>query len=462
MVIDDESQRILRCMGVLERLFPDDIAPFNTHRFVDNQRRLLAGLDTKVAETHDISMGAIFHQPALEELLRSDFTQGSGVDAFLGNDVTAVDGDDHGVRLTARNLATGAECRYRARYLVGCDGGSSTVRRAMDVQRVDFNYAKTWMVMDTVVEDAAFFATIPEGSEFLCDSGRAAVFVKGRRNFVRFDFEVTEREQATYSNAHAVEHISRYYDPKFFEVVRLAPYRFYAGMSEHWRKGRLFLAGDAAHQTPPFAGQGLNMGLRDAENLAFKLNLVLSGRSSDAILDTYQEELQGNCATLIKGAVHSGKLISSGNPVVVQLRFLALFVFSRSATLIRLAYRLMVRKQPYKRGLLGNSHKLSGTLMAELYVADAAGVRTSLDEVLGRGFVLLTTARDADQARLFETKVGGTVCVVGEDVLDPDRKLLGWLRKHRVTHVVIRPDRYIFDAGIDADALSHSLLEQLA
>ena len=189
----------------------------------------------------------------------------------------SVEGEGKEARLQAKNTETGEESEFIGQYLVGADGGASTCRKYMDATRVDLNYSRDWIVMDVIVHDRDWWDEFREGSEFICRPNGAQVVVKGFHGHVRFDFEQpSEAAAEAFSEEDAYKLIEKYIhvDKSQIEIIRRQPYKFYAGMPDRWRKGRVFLAGDAAHQTSPFAGQGLNMGIRDTANLAFKFDLV--------------------------------------------------------------------------------------------------------------------------------------------------------------------------------------------
>ncbi|MBC7300580.1 MAG: bifunctional 3-(3-hydroxy-phenyl)propionate/3-hydroxycinnamic acid hydroxylase [Nocardia sp.] len=455
MLIDDESERIFGDLGVLDQMRAADLILFDSHRFVDGRHRMLA--DLRPLES-GLSVGWMFHQPTFERLLREQFGLGVGVSTFFGHDVVAVANGTEGAQVYAVDAASGQGRRYRARYVIGCDGGSSVVRRSMGVARTDFGFSQPWVVVDAVVHDQEFFDSLREGSEFLCRPGRAAVFVKGCRRHLRFDFQVDPVEGETDWTEQAREHIAGYLDPATLTIIRVAPYQWYAGMPRQWRAGRLLLAGDAAHQTPPFAGQGLNMGLRDAMNLAFKLDAVLAGRAPDALLDTYEQERWDNCAEVIKGAVRVGRLVTGAGVLARLGRTVVLFALRHSKTLVRARANADLRKEPYRAGLIGGAHRLSGTLMVNPRVT-VDGDATTLDRATGNEFTLLTLRRPRAAASAeFARRFGGRVVVLGDEVVCADGELTAWLRHHRVEAVLVRPDRYVFDAGTDPDALAAALI----
>ncbi|WP_181723070.1 bifunctional 3-(3-hydroxy-phenyl)propionate/3-hydroxycinnamic acid hydroxylase [Nocardia gipuzkoensis] len=457
MMFDDESDRIIADLGVRKAMQDEDIFLFPSHRVIDPRGKTLLAYDVERAGA---VVGWTFHQPTLEALLRARLS-GPGLDTYFGYRVNTVTGGSELARLLATEIDTGREIKLTGDYIVGCDGAASMVRRSMGFGRTDFGFSQSWVVVDAVTRDTATFEAMPDGAQFICRGTRSGIYAKGCRQHLRFDFRVTPVPGKTDWTEDARRQIAEYVDPSKVDIKRVSPYIFYAGMPDHWRKGRLLVAGDAAHQTPPFAGQGLNMGLRDAVNLAFKLDLVLTGRAADGLLDTYEQERWKNCATVIKAAVGTGKLITSTRRFNAIVRAVALFVANHSRAALRARIRHEVRKRPYRDGFLGRVHKLSGSLMDSPYMLTVSG-DCRLDQLIGNDFVLLT-AEPAHGAGVeaFRRRLGGKVVVLGLDAVSRDGELEVWLHKNQISAVVVRPDKYVFDAGNDPNELCERLLAAL-
>lgn len=462
MVLDPESCRIYTSMGILQRLIPEDASPYARNEFVDQKRRPLMTLDfLQARKRFGFPMGGmVFHQPALERLLRDDFPKGVAVDAFLGYDVCAVDGSGEAAKVIATHRDTGERHEFTGRYAVGADGGGSFCRSAIGSERVDFGYRRQWIVVDLVVHDQKLFDSLPDGSEIRCRRNRSVVYFKGHHKHVRFDFEAGEALARNFTAEDALEAISEYFDPSSCEILRVQPFLFHGSMPKAWRSGRLLLAGDAAHQSPPFSGQGLNMGIRDAVNLAFKFELLFRELAGPALLDTYQEECWDHCARLIEGASKRGRMISASTPLAVANRNFSFFLGRRKRRTGFSLMRRMTNRQPYQRGLIGGS-EASGGRMIRPRVTTAGG-ETWLDDLLGPEFSLVvnspTTGADMDW---FREVLGGTVLQLGRDLSDANGELTRWLGRNDASSVLIRPDWYVFETGDDGSSLCRSLREKL-
>ncbi len=462
MVLDPESCRVYTSMGILQRLVPDDASPYARNVFVDGKRRVLMTLDFLRAPARlGFPMGGlIFHQPALDRLLREDFAEGVGVDAFLGYEVSEVDGSGEAARVVATDRKTGERREFAGRYIVGADGGGSFCRAAVGSERVDFGYRRQWIVVDLVVHDRQLFDSLPDGSEIRCRPNRSVVYFKGHHGHVRFDFEAGEELARSFSHEEALQAVSEYFDPSSCEILRLQPFLFHGSMPKEWRAGRLLLAGDAAHQSPPFSGQGLNMGIRDAVNLAFKFELLFRGLAGPSLLDTYREERWDHCARLTEGASERGRMISASTPLAIARRNYSFFLGRRKRRTGFARMRRMTNRQPYQRGLLGGS-EAAGARMIRPRVTTAAG-EAWLDDLLGSGFSLVadspTAGADIDW---FTDTLGGVVLEIGRDLSDANGELARWLGRDEASSVLIRPDRYVFATGDDGASLCRSLREKL-
>jgi len=240
--------------------------------------------------------------------------------------------------------------------------------------------------------------------------------------------------------------IGQYIDPDKLEIARSAVYTFHGLTAENWRKGRLFLAGDAAHQMPPFAGQGMCSGIRDAHNLAFKLDMVIIKGGKGELLDSYEAERKPHVIAMSKGAIQIGKAIQTQDRTRSFFRNLQ-FALARNSEFIREQLRRnSIRKISYKRGLLGSNHKLSGQLSIQPTIVKEGDGEILLDEILGRDFIFLSVVNVPNDTKArFDSITGGRALQVGRSF--QSQKLKNWMQSNRVDFLIIRPDRYIYDAG---------------
>ena len=284
------------------------------------------------------------------------------------------------------------------------------------------------------------------------------VFVKGHHGHIRLDCEVAADIAATFNEADARRMAKEYFDASSAEFIRIAPYHFYAGMPKHWRAGRLLLAGDAAHQTSPFAGQGLNMGLRDAANLAFKFDLIFKGKADDRLLDSYAQERWENCKSIILAATANGRILSISSKWRIFKRDLGFLIAGFMQFLGRDIVTRGTSYPGYRQGLIGTSDLAGKRLPQPRVMQD--GEKRLLDELLGNGFCLiLKSPQDGDEIDRFKTELDAKVVVISIDFDDTEGVLATFMGATKA--LLCRPDKYVFDAGEDAGQLCAALMKRL-
>ncbi|MES9968516.1 MAG: FAD-dependent monooxygenase [Candidatus Thiodiazotropha sp.] len=446
MAFDDQALRILEQCGVLEN-YKDELLADDQLRYMDYKSNKPLLTFTPGKTKYGYYQWITFHQVELEKYLRKQLSNGNGVDAFIGWEVEEITDGTESVSLTAKNLETGEVKTFSAPYLVGSDGGQSMVRRTIASGRIDLGYSEDWYVTDTYITDEEYWDNFPSGTQFYPHPEHSILVYKGLKGHVRFDFKAGKMNMQEFE-VHVKSLISRWYDVSKFNITRLSPYTFYAGTADTWRKGRLVLSGDAAHLTPPWAGQGLNSGLRDVINLIFKLDLVLKGKANERLLETYQTERLEPAKESIRGAIRSGKMVAIKNPLLIKLRNFFYYLCNRSESLKNyLLTTVVINRPPYNAGLIGN-HKLSGSLSIQPEVSLPEGGIRLMDQAIGNGFALLSRKPVPDgKSSQFSQSVGGTVIYIGKDILDCEGKLNKWFNNEGVDCVLLRPDKYVFSAG---------------
>ena len=265
-----------------------------------------------------------FHQPDLDAALRTGAARFENVEVRLRHEARALrDAGDH-VSVGIRSVATGASDALTARYVVGCDGARSLVRDAIGASMLDLGLHQPWLVVDVVASSRSERAKrLPDYTVQHCDPRRpmTRVHVKGLRH--RFEImlmpgddegEIVRPERIWPMLApHGI-------GPDDVRIERSAIYTFHSLVAAPWRCGRLLLAGDSAHQTPPFLGQGMCAGIRDASNLAWKLSMVVAGAAGESLLDTCETERAPHVRAFIELAVRLGAVIQATDPAVAEAR----------------------------------------------------------------------------------------------------------------------------------------------
>jgi 3-(3-hydroxy-phenyl)propionate hydroxylase len=334
--LDDEVARILQRAGVGDAFLAGS-RPASGLRLLDARHRVMAEFRRDTGPTDNGFPGAnMFHQPELEALLLHRIDRHPLIDLRRGVEVHAIDGvpDPVGsppVRVHTRAVADEAAHTFTGSLVLGCDGANSTVRRLIGVDMQDLRFTERWLVVD--IHADAPLPTWP-GVEQVCDPARAATFMHVTADRYRWEFQLRDGEDET----DLIADLGRLLQPwtgqpdlAGLELTRSAVYTFRARLATRFQIGRAFLLGDAAHLTPPFIGQGLAAGLRDADNLTWKVAHVLTGRATPDLLDTYHTERRPHAAAMIRKAKLVGWAMTGGQDAATPVRRLLLAAAVRSS-----------------------------------------------------------------------------------------------------------------------------------
>jgi 3-(3-hydroxy-phenyl)propionate hydroxylase len=457
--IDDESLRTMQAAGVVDTVLPCLVPGYGSHYYTP--RRICFARVEPTGRPYGYPRRNAFRQPILEQQLHDALARFSHVDTLYGWRLDTYTQTDTGVVVDV--LGPGdTPRRITCDYLVGCDGASSRVRELQGVQLVGTTFDERWLIVD--LEDNTNAIT---HTEVFCDARRPCITLPGPDNTRRFEFKLLPGEtDSSMVEQATVEKLIRDHgaDPAA-RIVRKVVYRFHARVAPKWRFGRVFLAGDAAHLTPPFAGQGMNSGIRDAHNLAWKLAAVLAGQAGDRLLDSYEAERKDHIWQMVHLALRMGRVMSPRNRLhgfLIQSAFRSLKLWPAAAD-----YVAQMKYKPKPRFTSGfilpdgkGRQDLVGRLLPQPMVVDLQGRRQLLDEALGRGFVLLirgerAEARFAELAQPIWDKLGvlrvallpaGASATPTEDIttiVETEQGLSDTLRHLPDCALLLRPDHYV-------------------
>jgi 2-polyprenyl-6-methoxyphenol hydroxylase-like FAD-dependent oxidoreductase len=385
----------------------------------------------------------MFCQPELEAQLAARASALESIEVRRGLEVTGLAQDADGVVVGA---GVGA---VRARYAVGCDGANSTVRDLLGIVPHDLGFFYDWLIVDVILDPPRVFDPL---NVQICDPARPTTAVSGGPGRRRWEFMRLPHETVAELNdeRRAWELLAPWdVHPDNARLERHAVYTFNARYVEQWRAGRVLLAGDAAHQMPPFAGQGLCAGIRDAANLAWKLDLVLAGRAPEALLDTYAEERLPSARRAIEFSMELGKVICVPDPEEAAARDAAM---AASVT-------PELAEAPELPGIDAGVVHPDAPHAGRVFLQGSVGGRP-FDDAHGAGWRLVTggdatTAIDADLGAWFAS-IGGTV--VATDAADTT--YARWFAEHVCSAALQRPDFHLYGtAGTTTEVAS--LLEDL-
>jgi 3-(3-hydroxy-phenyl)propionate hydroxylase len=465
--LDDESLRTLQFAGVDEAVYPIIVPGTGTRYFGRDGRPLV----------HARGAGAFrlghpfknpFAQPDLERVLRGELRRWPNAEVRFGTRLTALSQLDHRVRARLET-DTGAE-EVDVAWVLGCDGGRSTVRDLCAIPMRGTSFPEVWLVVDTLADPHDQRYGMHHG-----DPNRPHVIVAGRDRRCRYEFRLHdgECEPGTPPPFDLVRRlIEPYRSITPDQVERAVAYRFHALLADRLRAGRCFLLGDAAHMMPPFAGQGLNSGVRDAANLCWKLADVVAGRAGDALLNTYDAERRPHAQATIDLSVRLGRIVMTTSRRRAWLRdqLIRAAMHSRRGRryLTEMRYRPDLRITAGAVAHLdGAAQPLVGTLLPQPLILHGDDHRNRLlDDVLGPNWSLLGV--DVDEGAWEPATValppdGVRVDVVRGDraprprggrlaIADADGRLDALLAGLAGHFLLLRPDRIVAAIFRPADA----------
>ncbi len=407
--LDHEVMRVFQDLGIADAVAPHT-APFTPSEYYGADGQLIKRLGALPPPWPlGWPLSLVFEQPAVEALLRN---HAAGRAEVVFSELKSLEQTAEQVNL---HLSDGRT--VTAKYLVGCDGAASTVRHALGIEYDDLGFDQAWLVIDARVNERGR-AKLPQVSIQYCEPARPSTYLIGVGSHRRWELMLFPDEQPE-----TWKLLERWIKPEDAELWRAAAYRFHALVARAWRRGRVFLAGDAAHQQPPFTGQGMCQGIRDAANLSWKLHYVLSGKAGDALLDTYETERSAHVRKLTSIVKSIGKLVGETDPHAARERDRRLLA-EAGGKVVTVPRQDLI--PPLEQGFLSPyPHPANGTL----FPADG-----------GTGL------------RVVERNGAGTL-------------LQGWFLKNQCTAAIVRPDHYVYGVADSESALDRqrsAMAQQLA
>lgn len=500
--IDDEGLRICQAMGLADEMLTAMLPGIHAH-YLSGKHYLAKVAPTSMRNGYPLL--TTFHQPAFERTLLRGLARFPCVEVLFQHTLETFEQHEQGIHLSLRT-PDGCLCQVECAYLLACDGGKSSVRHALGIslqpplarfsigkqngkrqqQHIDAS-SQRWLVVDCIDDDDSSTAAL-----FFCNPKRPAVTVPAPHNGRRWEFMLLPGERSedllTTDTIQALIKLARLSQPqsgigKSPRIIRQAVYTFHSALAPTFSRGRVFLLGDAAHLMPPFGGQGMNSGLRDAHNLCWKLQMVLQELANPGLLETYHSERYPHVEQMILFSSLLGKIVMPTHRLAAILRDSIFRGLIQHIPPIREALTEMrVKPQPrYSKGfLLPSSNKIAktlvGTLLPQPLVKNQQGLCVPLDDILGHGFSLLRLYENPEQAfvGIEEDKVWerlGMRCVCVQpmrqesnatyspiyfdgkshkaaytNIIDSEGKLETFLHGRRDLYVLVRPDRYVMSA----------------
>jgi 3-(3-hydroxy-phenyl)propionate hydroxylase len=418
----------------------------------------------------------MFVQPEFERILRDGVARFPNIEILLAHEVRGIALDAGAACVTVDDLEGASARELRARFVLACDGAASFVRKALGITQESLQFDEWWTVVDAWLKDGA---VVPATTTQFCLPSGPTTYVVGPRGLRRWELKLLPHENpAGYEDvANVRKRLAPFVDVSRIDIWRAATYRFHALVAKEWRRGRIFLVGDAAHQTPPFMAQGLCSGIRDAGNLAWKLAAVLRGHASDSLLDSYEIERKPHITELVATTKAIGEIIGELDGERARQRDAVLgdafdrgeAETSRQKFIPDLAAGLLGRDET------GKLAPAAGTLFVQPTVKDVHGVSHRLDDLIGECFAIV--ALDEERQRWLTgsaerqwREIGGRRIIVSPTApfrdgptaayVEEGAVLQDWIDRLGQGAIVVRPDKYVFGIAQDGLALQR-MVEQV-
>lgn len=426
-VIDDEVLRIFQSVG-LDAAVLANAQVQKTVTFVTNRGKKYEVLRPAEGDLGHPPLVSI-HQPSMERTMVSAIEERGLADVRWGTRVESVDRAADHVDAYVRPTAGGPSARIRSRYLVACDGGRSFARRALQIPFGGSTYSQRWLVLDGLLDKPLAKIRHPH---FVGDVKRPTVSLPMSSGRHRWEWMLHPGEDAAEfeSNERIRELAAPYLTDEQVEFERAVVYTFHVRRAERWRVGRVFLAGDAAHLTPPFAGQGFSSGARDAQNLAWKLAAVLNG-APPALLDSYEVERRPHVTSMQNLAVRWGGVVQTANPLVGRIRDGVIGLLNGTGALS--VIREQVKPLPtYGKGDFGER---PARIPPRRVVGSLFPQPDRIDLRLGNGWSVVAANDSVAEA----WRAIGIQSVTLADS--------SWLRSNDCDWALLRPDKFVYAVG---------------
>ncbi len=448
---DHEIMRIFQSLGIAADV-AEISSPARVYEFLDKDGTVVSRLPRDWPAPSGWDASFHFYQPELERLLDARARSFSTVEVRRGLPVTGVTPTPDGVSVHTE------DGDLDARFVVGADGANSVVRSSCDIALDDLGFSADWLVVDVRIRDGHPVPDIPDTGQ-VCDPARPSHMARLAGPYLRWEFMLVEGDDPLELTRPAGiwQLLKPWLAEADGELIRNAVYRFQSKVAENFRAGPVLLAGDAAHLMPPFLGQGMCSGIRDAAMVAWQLDLVLRGVAEPELLTDYGSARRPHVLSYIRESMRVGEIVCETDPLRAERNLAAMTSVSAVP--------------PPFQPRIGSGYRsgdpLAGQLSWQPRVRQVDGSPGRLDDRLGAGFQLLTTAPLQPDAAAVAADLGARIrlasAVVGDppdaDVADESGGFQAWLTGAGVDAVLVRPDFYVYGSAPSQDVTA--LLESV-
>jgi len=472
IALDNEAMRILQQIGITDQLLKDFVNS-SRYEFLDKDRNLLFGINRHLHDEMDHwGQTFLFRQPEFEKLLRQHVQKFSNIQVHTNETFLNLIQNENYVEIYTNKSI------YKAKYAFGCDGAKSSVRKICQIPMKELEqFHQPWLVVDAILKDGAYLA---EEMQQICDPYRAISYIpRAGTNERRWEFQLRpeESEQDMQKHEKIYDLMSPWISKDKIDIERTAIYTFRALEATSWRKGRVFLLGDAAHMMPPFLGQGLCSGIKDAMNISWKISRVLNESVNCSILNSYELERKQHVRSITNLAIILGKIIMLQKHVILRNRLLA---FLNKLPLIKTKIRNLSIDLPKMNDKistksLGNKFSGERILRSEVFYRNQ---KVWLDDIIENHFAIIAFNYNPTQllnnSILKKWKRFGSIFIQvtptsikvedSNDVViveDIEGKLESFFKSKRATCLIIRPDKYILGEVYNRGNFIHKITNTL-
>ena len=451
---DEEVLRVFQAVGLSERL-QQDMLPDRPVAFVDADGvPFIEMMINSRGSGHPPQQ--FLYQPAMDHVVREGVARFPNVEVLLEHECLRVLNKGDEVELMLADLRTDTFKRLRASYVIASDGGSSPTRGQLGIGYSGRTYAERWVVIDTKVLKEW---NAHDRLRFHANPSRPTVDCPTPLGHHRWEYPArTEEDEQDLLREEAIWKVlgDQGITSEHVKILRAVIYSHHVRVADRWRSGRVFLAGDAAHAMPPWIGQGMSAGVRDAANLCWKLNAVIKGQAPDSLLDSYQPERMPHVTEMTHRAVLVGRVITERRRVVATIRNHALRALSRLPGSPTVYQKLLwIPDARYEEGFFAEGgHGAVGWQIPQPWVVDTNGGKVRLDDILGGQWTILHTSTSPAGVEAWSelgvavTRLASPREAAGvKAIRDTDGSLIQWLQRKKAAGVVLRPDGFIYAAA---------------
>jgi len=479
IALDHEVMRTLQNLGLSDSL-AEFIEPFTDSHYLGVEGQLIKIMSTPAPPfAYGHIPALVFNQPSFEKVLRQAISESPNIEVSLNCELKTLIQNENEVSMEVLTHQVGEQPMHQtvvSQYLVGCDGASSTVRKSLQIELEDLGFNEPWLVVDLLVEASAL-SKLPQTSMQYCDPKRPITMVIGPKNHRRFEIALSHGETPDdfKDESRIWDLLSQWLEPGQAQLWRHACYEFHALVAERWRVGRIFIAGDAAHQQPPFLGQGMCQGIRDVVNLSWKLKQAIEHPPCDQILNSYETERKAHVKALTAKIIEIGKIVGQRDEQKARARDLHLLHEAKGE--ITPTARQDVQPSLNAGCFSTHTHPKRGTLFPQPLIRLNKSEQR-MDDNLGIGWRVFsnlnpspdTSNQDANQRSQTGLSNNAMLTSMMNDLgmhwfdfeipdHDPQGLLRTWFEQAQATWVIVRPDHYVYGAGREQLELAEELVK---